>query len=150
MPSFGPESSVAAIAAPAPNVALPAPAARVVQETNVPAGRRLVIRARSVRQATGLHLALQSSGEITDVRVDGRETGLPSSHEIHLAYTAIPVSGVELALTVHGSGPVRLTAIDAMHGLPAQLAPTARPPAFMETPSYELRDPTLVTKSFEF
>jgi hypothetical protein len=43
-----------------------------------------------------------------------------------------------------------LTVTDATHDLPPLLTGTPRPAEFMPTPTWELRDPTLVTKSFEF
>jgi hypothetical protein len=129
LPAFGAEELRTG---PAPAAALPAPALTLLSETVSGDSRtmRLLLDPQRAVRFTTLHVA--SANAVTAATVGGRPltidpaTGGPWG--FGFAFHAPPETGVEIDLTVRGTGPVTFRAMDGSDDLPAA-------PGFQPRPS---------------
>ncbi|HEX8709305.1 MAG TPA: M28 family metallopeptidase [Pyrinomonadaceae bacterium] len=127
--------------------------------------RSLRFRITSPRQAPVVSIQMDSETEVLGSVVNGKRidprggqrqqaAAAGGRNPWGLRYYGLPAEGIEVALDVRASQPVRLKVVDQTYGLPAELlAPfQARPENFMPAPFAfsPYGDSTLVGKSFAF
>lgn len=97
---------------------------------------------------------MRTAGRIAATSVDGRfvDLGATSNQQpgdLRLEYYGLPHSGARLSIQVSAARAVHLTVTDRSNGLPAIPGMTISPrPANTMPAMFEMRDPTIVTKSF--
>jgi hypothetical protein len=150
---FGQEFKV--IRAPAPQVDLPAPRLKLLDDTVNGGVRNLRLRLASPRGAPYAHLEMDLPGEWTQASVDGEEidvSKVPAERRGNFAMTFynLPDDGIDITLSVRSSRPIGATLTDYSNGLPdvPGMEVKPRPPEFMPAP-YDFRDPTAVNRTFE-
>jgi hypothetical protein len=120
LPAFGPEK---VLAGPATAVALPAPELTLLNDTTSGGERTLTMRLQPQRAVRLVSLHVAASTVVSTATVGGRS--LPTTRTaggawgFGFVFHAPPPSGVDVALTVRGSGPVKLRAMDGSDGLTA-------------------------------
>jgi len=136
------------IRADAPTVDLPPPRLMVLGDTTTEGVRTLRLRVTSPRDAAMVHADLDLPGGLVAAAVDG--DAVPVDEDAALRRFPIAVynpddEGVEVTLSVRGSGPITGTLTDFINGLPdiPRLSIADRPPQFMPAP-FDFRDPTVV------
>jgi len=136
------------IRADAPTVDLPPPRLMVLDDTTTAGVRTLRLRVASSRGAAMVHADLDLPGGLVAAVVDG--DAVPVDEDAALRRFPIAVynpgdEGVEVTLSVRGSGPITGTLTDFTNGLPAipGMSIAGRPPQFMPAP-FDFRDPTVV------
>lgn len=144
------------IRAPAPKANLPAPRLEVIEDTASEGVRTLRLRLLSPRSAPYAHLETVLPTQWTEASVNGEKidvTKVPAQSRRNFALTFynLPEEGVEISLSVRSTRPIGATLTDYSNGLPKVpgMEIEARPPESMPAP-YDFRDPTAVSKSFEF
>jgi hypothetical protein len=129
LPSFGPQKVRTGPAAAAP---LPAPLLTLESESRSGDTRTLRLRLRPQRQVrvASLHVAAETA--VTAATVGGRPvpTGRTAGERwgFGFLFQGPPADGVEVTLTVRGSGPVRFRVMDGSDGLTTLPGFRARPP----------------------
>lgn len=130
LPVFGPEQ-VRTGDAPAAN--LPAPQLTVESDTRTGETRTLVLRLKPQRQARLVTLHVAAGTQVESATVGGRP--MPAREPIDGAWAwgfvfhAPPADGIEIKLTVRGTGQVKFRAMDGSDGLSELPGFQARPPA---------------------
>lgn len=148
---FGTESTTL-LAAPAPVLALPAPAIERIAEEGSGPGRVVRLRVAARRPAAVLRIALRSEAGLEAVTVAGeRFAGIarPGSRgeRILLEYHAPPAEGIELIVETRRKGPLTVNVVDRSFGLPLHATSLpARPASLMPSPRL-LTDCTMVRKT---
>jgi hypothetical protein len=137
-------------ASPAPALDLPAPVLEVVEDSPTAVGRRLRLRALSLRQPEIMYLQVRPEAALRAMTVAGQPVPVPPVLEVWNP----PPTGIDLVVEIAaGAGPVEamieIVVIDLTSGLPAipdlEIAP--RPPGWMPARP-DLNDTTLVSKTF--
>jgi hypothetical protein len=152
-PNANPDWVKPAWRAPAPAVALEAPAVVMLEDRREGGMRTLRLRARSPRGAPNLYLDVRAPGAVATAALDGKALDLshwPADRRarFRLAYHAVPPEGIEVALTYAGDGPVEIRVEDRSNGLPAVPGITVAPrPSDTMPAAYEMADPTIVSRS---
>jgi hypothetical protein len=138
------------ITAPAAQVELPAPTLTVLESRQQEDQRIVRLRIASPRSAPYAHLDLALPGELTGAIVNGKPVNvadIPSHRRqrFTLLYFGLPRGGVEVDLTLRGSGAMTGTLADYSNGLPSipGMTVTPRPAGFIPAP-FDFRDPTTV------
>jgi hypothetical protein len=120
LPAFGPEK---VLAGPATAVALPAPELTLLNDTTSGGERTLTMRLQPQRAVRLVSLHVGAGTVVGTATVGGRS--LPTTRTAGGAwgfgfiFHAPPPSGVDVALTVRRTGPVKLRAMDGSDGLTA-------------------------------
>jgi hypothetical protein len=120
LPAFGAEK---VLAGPATATALPAPGLTLLNDTTAGGDRTLTLRLQPQRAVRLVSLHVGADTVVTSATVGGRV--LPTTKTaggqwgFGFVFNAPPPSGVDVALTVRGAGPVKLRAMDASDGLTA-------------------------------
>ncbi|MDY7090029.1 MAG: hypothetical protein SYR96_33665 [Actinomycetota bacterium] len=129
LPSFGPEQ-VRTGDAPAAN--LPAPQLTVESDTRTGESRALVLRLKLQRPARLVTLHVAAGTQVESATVGGRP--MPAREPIDGAWAwgftfhAPPADGIEIKLTVRGTGQVKFRAMDGSDGLTELPGFKPRPP----------------------
>jgi hypothetical protein len=139
------------IEAPAPAVNLPAPELAVINDTKTNGVRTLQLRLTSPRGAPAAHLDLTLPGDLVAATVGGQTIKVDettSQRRFPLAAYNIGTQGMEISISVRGSGLITGTFADFTNGLPeiAGMTVTERPAEYMPAP-FDFRDPTVVTRT---
>jgi hypothetical protein len=143
------------ITAPAPQVELPAPTLTVLDSRQQGDQRMVRLRIASPRNAPYAHLDLALPGELTEATVNGRPVNIADipthrRQRFTLLYFGLPPGGVEVDLTLRGTGAMTGTLADYSNGLPSLPGTTVtpRPADFIPAP-FDFRDPTTVHRRVE-
>jgi hypothetical protein len=129
LPAFGAEQ---VLAGPATATALPAPELTLLNDTTAGGDRTLTLRLQPRRAVRLVSLHVGADTAVVSATVGGRS--LPTTKRAGSAwgfgfvFNAPPPSGVDVALTVRGTGPVKLRAMDGSDGLAALPGFKPRPP----------------------
>jgi len=142
------------LSADAPVATLPAPGAALVSDVRTEGGRTVTIRATPAREGDELSLWINGVPAL-DVSVDGtRVTGIPANRAPDdtawtLNYMNAPASGVVVAMTLKGAGPLTVAVVERSFGLPdlPGAAMTPRPPSLMP---HQDGDTTVVRRTYTF
>jgi hypothetical protein len=142
------------LSADAPVASLTAPEAALVSDVRTEGGRNVTIRATPAREGDELSLWINGVPAL-DVSVDGtRVTGIPANRAPNdtawaLNYVNAPASGVVVAMTLKGAGPLTVAVVERSFGLPdlAGAAITPRPPSLMP---HQDGDTTVVRRTYTF
>jgi hypothetical protein len=142
------------IEAAAPAVTLPAPELTVISDTTTGGVRTLRLRLTSPRGAPVAHLDLRLSGDLVAATVGGQTIKVDetaSQRRFPVAAYNLGAQGMEISLSVRGTGAITGTLADFSNGLPRidGMPVTERPAEYMPAP-FDFRDPTVVTRSIEF
>lgn len=154
MPSEQPDLGFPALQTAAPRANLPAPQVVVLSDRTNAGMRRIELRITSPRGAPNVEVRMRTAGRIAATSVDGRfvDLGATSNQQpgdLRLEYYGLPHSGARLSIQVSAARAVHLTVTDRSNGLPAIPGMTISPrPANTMPAMFEMRDPTIVTKSF--
>jgi peptidase M28-like protein len=135
----------------APTTPLGAPNILLLEDSTNEGIRKLRMLIQSTRQAPVVSIYLEPSGEVLEAAVNGKR--LPNNPENGLAlrYYALPQEGIELALQVKASEPVKIRAVDMSYGLPEiPGAPYRARPDYIIPSIQPFSDSTLVSKTFTF
>jgi hypothetical protein len=146
---------------PAPDAHLSPPSAALLSDSTNNNVRTLRLRIASPRQAPFISVSADASTEVIGASVNGKQingsdTAPPAGGKVRweMFYYAPPAEGIELALEVKPSQPVKLTLVDQSFELPAPLVASfgARPSNLMPTPFpfNPFGDSTLVSKTYTF
>jgi hypothetical protein len=152
-PNANPDWAKPAWQSPAPSVTVAAPNVAVLENSASGGLRTLQLRATSPRGAPNLYLDIQAPGDVATAALDGKPLDLsywPTEQRarFRVAYHAVPLEGIEVALTYLGDGPVTVRVEDRSNGLPVIPGMTIAPRASDTMPAaYEMADPTIVTRS---
>jgi hypothetical protein len=138
----------------APAANLPAPEAALIGNVRTEGGRNVTIRAAPAREGDELSLWINGVPAL-DVSVDGsRVTGIPATRAADdtaftLHYVNAPASGVLIAMTLKGTGPLTVAVVERSFGLPELPGAgiTPRPPSLMP---YQDGDVTVVRRTYAF
>ena len=138
----------------APVASLPAPEAVLAGDVRTEGGRNVTIRATPAREGDELSLWINGVPAL-DVSVDGsRVTGLPANRApddtaFTVNYMNVPASGVLVAMTLKGAGPLTVAVVERSFGLPALPGAgiTPRPPSLMP---FQDGDLTVVRRTYTF
>jgi len=138
----------------APAANLPAPEAVLVGEVRTEGGRNVTIRATPAREGDELSLWINGVPAL-DVSVDGsRVTGIPANRAagdtaFTVNYMNAPASGVLVAMTLKGAGPLTVAVVERSFGLPELPGAgiTPRPPSLMP---FQDGDVTVVRRTHTF
>jgi hypothetical protein len=128
LPAFGPEKM---LTGPATAASLPAPQLTLLSDTTSGDTRTLTLRLLPQRPVRVVALHVGAATTVTTVTVGGRP--LPTDKKaggewgFGFIFSAPPPSGVDIALTVRGTGPVKLRAMDGSDGLTGLPGFKARP-----------------------
>jgi hypothetical protein len=120
VPAFGAEKMVSG---PATAADLPAPQLTLLSDTTAGGNRTLTLRLLPQRPVRLVALHVGADTAVTAATVGGR--ALPTDKKaggdwgFGFVFNAPPPSGVDVALTVRGTGPVKLRAMDGSDGLTA-------------------------------
>jgi hypothetical protein len=143
------------ITAPAPQVQLPAPTLTVLESRHRGDQQTVRLRITSPRGAPYAHLDLALPGELTAATVNGKAVNVADipinrRQRFTLLYFGLPRGGVEVDLTLRGSGALSGTLADYSNELPAApgMTVTPRPAGFIPAP-FDFRDPTTVHRRIE-
>jgi hypothetical protein len=155
---FGAGSSRPFVAVQSPSITFAAPQIDLLGDSAKDGLRSLRFRITSPRQATVLSVYLDSVAEIQSVFVNGKSLvsnralpSNPASTAWNLRYHAAPAEGIELALDLKTSEPVKLRVVDQSYGLPSLPdKPVAPRPDGLIPSTYPFTDSILVSKSFIF
>ena len=155
LPSELPDMKLAARAADAPLVDLPAPV--VTQTSNTARGseRTLTFHVTSPRHAPNMQLVLRSDSGIAGLSIDGKQAriggGTGSGEPLTMQYYAVPTDGFDLEVVTNGAAPLRIAVEERSNGLPDVPGMTIQPrPASTMPAPFENADPTIVRKTFTF
>jgi MFS family permease len=134
--------------APATAVDLPGP--RVVESGRTRDGATTTLRLRltSPRGADAAAIHLRTPGVIAAASVQGRRIDVNQAMrdgELELEYVGLPRRGIELVVSVRGTGTLHATTRDVTQGLPAGLVVPARPADSTPSPLSFRADPTIVS-----
>jgi hypothetical protein len=141
------------ITAPAPMIELPPPTLTAVQNKQQADIKTLRLHVESPRRAPYAHLDLRLPGELTEATVNGRPVNvadMPANRRqrFTLLYFGLPPKGVEVSLTIRGTGSITGTLVDYSNDLPKLSGFTVRPrPADYVPAPFDFRDPTAVTRT---
>ncbi|GLY00727.1 M20/M25/M40 family metallo-hydrolase [Actinoplanes sp. NBRC 101535] len=128
LPAFGPELLRTG---PAPAASLPAPAVTLVSQAPSAGGRTLNLLVEPQRTARFVTLHVAAATTVTAATVGGRavETGTVAGGGwgFGFVFHAPPAEGVQVTLTVQGTGPVQLRAMDASDDVSAMPGFQPRP-----------------------
>lgn len=138
----------------APVASLPAPSAALVSDVRTEGGRNVTIRATPAREGDELSLWINGVPAL-DIAVDGtRVTGMPANRAAGdtawtLNYMNAPASGVLVAMTLKGAGPLTVAVVERSFGLPELPGAgiTPRPPALMPVQDGDL---AVVRRTYTF
>ena len=147
---FGDEFPV--IQGPAPLLDLPAPQALPRDTATRDGSRTLTLHLSSPRGAPYLHVDMPLPGDLVSVTIDGTPLdveALPAARRQRFAlmFYNLPKDGIDVSLSVRGTGPLVGQLIDYSNGLPDMTGLRPRPPEFLPA-AYDFRDPTVVRASF--
>ena len=143
-----------AVRTPAPQVALAAPEAIVLDDALDGDTRTLRLRLVSPRRASHLDVEVEAPGEIVSATLAGKAldlSDLPSEgrRRLQVSYNGLPAEGIELTLAIRATGPVLVELRDGSTGLPTipgqTIAP--RPAELMPVPGATVLDPTVVRRT---
>jgi peptidase M28-like protein len=153
MPSEQGDLRFPALRTNAPDAGLPAPRLAMLSDRTSGGLRQLDMRVTSPRGAPNVEVIVRNAGRIAAASVDGRAVNLgtaaASPGELRIEYYGLPASGVRLTVRVAAGRSIDFTITDRSNGLPRLpgfMVP-ARPANTMPA-MFEMRDPTIVTKSF--
>jgi hypothetical protein len=135
----------------APQVELPSPTLTVLESRPQGEDQQTVrLKLASPRSAPYAHLDLTLPGELTAATVNGKPVNVADipinrRQRFTLLYFGLPRGGVDVDLTLRGSGAMTGTLTDYSNGLPSLpgMAVTPRPAGFIPAP-FDFRDPTTV------
>jgi hypothetical protein len=138
----------------APVITIPPPQAELLESSTDGGTRALRLHITSPRHARTLYIGL-TQGEVFSASVNGRDLGKPSEARWHqpgqwgFDYVNPPAEGIELALRVQASGPVKLVLVDRSMGLPA-IPGGNFPPRPADSIPIHSGDQTMVRRSLTF
>jgi hypothetical protein len=152
LPAFG---DAVLLSGPATAAALPAPRLTVLSDTGAGSADVRTLRLRLVPQRSVRLVTLHVSGDrvVTAATVAGRE--LPVGRKaggpwgFGFVLHAPPADGVEVVVSVRGTGPLRLRAMDASDGLTALPGFRARP-ADVGVAGSHISEMVAVAHTYEF
>jgi hypothetical protein len=149
-----PTPSLPAFAAPAPIVALPAPAVTVLGDSSNGTMRTLNLQLTSPRHAQNLAAEIVTEGVIAAATLNGQALDFSAfepeqRRQLMFTYVNPPEQGIELTLRIASAGPVALRLHDTSAGLPHVPGMTiaARPLEMMPISGPTFLDPTVVRRS---
>ena len=154
MPSEQPDLGFPALQSAAPRADLPAPQATVVSNRMRAGVRRIELLITSPRGAPNVEVKVRTAGRITAAWVDGRSVDLGTAStqqpgNLRLEYYGLQRSGARLTLQVSPARALHFIVTDRSNGLPRVPGMTIAPrPANTMPAMFEMRDPTIVTRSF--
>ncbi len=155
---FGAGTSRPFVSVQSPLVTLGAPRIDLLGDSANDGLRSLRFHITSPRQAPVISVYLDSVAEIQNVSVNGRSLvsnrvllSNPARNAWNLRYHAVPAEGIELAMDLKPTEPVKLRVVDQSYGLPSfPDKPVAPRPSGLIPSTYPFTDSTLVSKSFVF
>ncbi len=118
-------------------IAEPPPQLEVLEQRDLPAGRRLRVRLVSPREAARAAVVFQQPERIESLHVEGWRFDLateeirswyPDGHRV-IRFATVPPEGIELSLELRGDEPFEVHTVDYSFGLPppGEVLRTARP-----------------------
>jgi hypothetical protein len=148
LPAFGP---LPLVTGPAPAATLPAPVVTVEDDTTT--GGQRTLRLRVTPQRPVRLLTLHTASTVVSATVQGVKlppgTPIGGGWPFGFVFHAPPTAGVEVTLTVRGTAPVKLLAMDGSDGLAA--LPGFHPrPAGVGILGSHISEMAAVTKTYTF
>jgi hypothetical protein len=140
----------------APQIPAPAPSLDVLEKKNEGDLWTYKTRIISPRKAEVIMVSVEGASEIVSASVNGKQIsparsapqGGPDS-QWSIIYYAPDEKGIELALQVRASQPLKLVLMDRSYGLPETGGIPIKPrPGYLMPAPFAFSDSTLVTKSF--
>lgn len=155
---FAADTSRRFVSVESPAVALAPPHIDVLNNTTKDGLRSVRLRVTSARQSPVISIYLDSAADVLGLSVNGKniDPSRPSSfnparNAWSLRYYAVPAEGIELAMNLKATEPLKLRVVDQSYGLPSLPdKPVIPRPSGLIPSAYPFNDSTLVSKSFVF
>ena len=135
----------------APPASFSGPNVVLLDDSTKDGARTVRLRINSTRQAPVLLFNIESNSEVIQATINGKSVSGNHGEWWGIRYYAVPQEGIEVALQVKSSVPLKVRAVDLSYGLPELPGTfyTSRP-AYMISSLYPYSDSTLVSRTFTF
>ena len=138
------------IKSPAPSVPLPPPIIKLLSDSTAGDVREIRFQVTSPRQAPIMIISAAPENRVISYTVNQKQMTNDRGQPWSFRYHGLRGDGVEMALKLISSAPVKLLVADQSYGLPHEFIPFKPRPDWMMPSFYPDGDTTLVSKSFTF